>query len=208
MAGNGVVTLSGSVSSEAERSAIAGDAASVNGVRTVVNNSPCSRRMLQTAAQSAAASEPPSPSPAQPSAPLPTIHSGRPSAARQSGSRRAAGNVPLTQADAMAQQRNSPAAQNRRLRHRLRLSPHLCLHRLRRELPSPMAPYSRFACWTRSIPRRQIPVTLSGQRSIHRSRWTEESSSPPTRMSSDAWSMLKPRDASKGRGCSPLSSPM
>ena len=38
LAANGVITLSGSVSSEAERSAVASDAANVSGVRTVVNN--------------------------------------------------------------------------------------------------------------------------------------------------------------------------
>jgi len=53
-AANGVVTLSGNVSSDAARSAAANDAAQVEGVRTVVNN-------LRVAAPvTAASSEPPS----------------------------------------------------------------------------------------------------------------------------------------------------
>ena len=57
-AANGVVTLSGPVSSDAERSAAAADAASAAGVRTVVNN--LSVAPPQAAPQTAAA-EPPAP---------------------------------------------------------------------------------------------------------------------------------------------------
>ena len=56
LAANGVVTLSGSVNSDAERSAVASDAASVNGVRTVVNN-----LTVQPADASADQNEPQSP---------------------------------------------------------------------------------------------------------------------------------------------------
>jgi hypothetical protein len=62
-AGNGVVTLSGTVASDAERSAAASDAAQVEGVKTVVNN-------LQVAPPVTASVQPPPPEPqAQPEPP-------------------------------------------------------------------------------------------------------------------------------------------
>ncbi len=62
-ANNGVVTLSGSVSSDAARNAAANDAAQVEGVKTVVNN-------LEVGTASAANNAPPAPEPAA-SAPAP-----------------------------------------------------------------------------------------------------------------------------------------
>ena len=70
---NGVVTLSGSVASDATRTAAANDAAQVSGVKTVVNN------LTVGAAQTAANTEPaqpapaaaPTPEPAAPPAPEP-----------------------------------------------------------------------------------------------------------------------------------------
>ncbi len=76
-ASNGVVTLSGNVSSDAERAAAAGDAAQVAGVRTVVNN-------LENSAPTDAAAQPPQeqqPVAEQPAQPEPTQKS---SAARAS----------------------------------------------------------------------------------------------------------------------------
>jgi hypothetical protein len=112
LAANGVVTLSGTVNSEAERGAVASDAASVNGVRTVVNN-----LTVQAADTSAAQSEPPAavvdqqPSPAPSPAPQPA---NKPSAARQSAKNQASGqgNAPFTQAQAMQQQYSPEPAQN------------------------------------------------------------------------------------------------
>lgn len=62
-ANNGVVTLSGSVSSDAARNAAANDAAQVEGVKTVVNN-------LEVGTATAASNAPPAPEPAA-SAPAP-----------------------------------------------------------------------------------------------------------------------------------------
>ena len=124
LAANGVVTLSGSVNSDTERSAVASDAASVNGVRTVVNN-----LTVQPADASAAQNEPPSPAvDQQPSSTANQAPAGpqwfcratqrpatKPSAARQNGNNPDSGqqNAPFTQADAMRQQQNSPElAQN------------------------------------------------------------------------------------------------
>lgn len=96
-AANGVVTLSGSVGSDAERSAVATDAASVNGVRTVVNN-----LTVQPADTTAAQNQPPAPDVSQPSpvqqAPAPTR------SAKPSGGSANQNNNPLSQADAMKQQ--------------------------------------------------------------------------------------------------------
>lgn len=112
LAGNGVVTLSGSVNSDAERNAVASDAATVAGVRTVVNNlvvQPADASAAQNELQSLATSEQPSPAPTQPPASQPAnttrgVSTRKPSAARQSANQ-ASG---LTQADAMAQQGNTP----------------------------------------------------------------------------------------------------
>ena len=65
---NGIVTLSGQVASDAERSAIASDAAQVQGVKTVVNN-------LTVA--SAAAQPAPAPAPVEASKPEPVKSSAR-----------------------------------------------------------------------------------------------------------------------------------
>ena len=62
-ANNGVVTLSGAVSSDAARNAAANDAAQVEGVKTVVNN-------LEVSAATASNNMPPAPEPAA-SAPAP-----------------------------------------------------------------------------------------------------------------------------------------
>jgi hypothetical protein len=68
-ASNGVVTLSGSVSSDAERSAAAADAAAVPGVRTVVNNLTVAPQQSQT--ESAVVEVPERPAPAVAPAPTP-----------------------------------------------------------------------------------------------------------------------------------------
>jgi len=120
LAANGVVTLSGSVGSEAERSAAAGDAAGVSGVRTVVNNltvQPAQASMPQNEPQPAFANQPPVQTQTQPPASEPaaepaattrskTAH--KPSATGQSRARHtfAQNNAPLTQADAMRQQQS------------------------------------------------------------------------------------------------------
>jgi hypothetical protein len=64
-ASNGVVTLSGSVGNDAERSAVASDAAQVEGVKTVVNNLESSAPTVAAADQQPSALEPPQPEPAQ-----------------------------------------------------------------------------------------------------------------------------------------------
>lgn len=116
LAANGVVTLSGSVGSEAERSAVAGDAATVNGVRTVVNNlvvQTADASAPQSDSQSANANQPPPPQDQPASQPATTtrgISARKPSPARQNGSNQGNGqsNAPMTQADAMRQQGNAP----------------------------------------------------------------------------------------------------
>jgi hypothetical protein len=109
LAANGVVTLSGSVNSDAERSAVASDAASVNGVRTVVNNltvQPADASAAQDEPQSPAVGQQPSSTASQAPAPQPAT---KPNAARQNGKSLASAqdNAPLTQAEAMRQQQNS-----------------------------------------------------------------------------------------------------
>lgn len=66
-ASNGVVTLSGDVGSDAERTAVAGDAAQVEGVKTVVNNLETSAPIMAVAQppQQPAVQEPPPPEPVQ-----------------------------------------------------------------------------------------------------------------------------------------------
>ena len=113
LAANGVVTLSGSVNSDAERSAVAGDAASVNGVRTVVNNltvQPADASADQNEPQSPALDQQPASTANQAPAPGPAKRPAtKPSAARQSGNNQGQPqNAPFTQADAMRQQQNSP----------------------------------------------------------------------------------------------------
>lgn len=117
LAAKGVVTLSGSVSSDAERSAVAGDAASVSGVRTVVNNlvvQPADASLLQNDTQSASASQPPTPVQSQSPASQPATTtrgiSHKPSAAGQTSLGQSSGqnSAPLSQADAMQQQANAP----------------------------------------------------------------------------------------------------
>jgi hypothetical protein len=113
LAANGVVTLSGSVNSEAERSAVASDAANVTGVRTVVNNltvQPADASNAQPQPQSPNPGQPPVLPPSQPSASQPATTtrgiSHKPSAAGQSSANQGniqANNAPLTQADAMQQ---------------------------------------------------------------------------------------------------------
>jgi hypothetical protein len=63
---NGVVTLSGSVMSDAERAAAASQAASVEGVKTVVNNLAVAPAAMQTAAPEAVQEPAPSMTPAKP----------------------------------------------------------------------------------------------------------------------------------------------
>lgn len=116
LAANGVVTLSGAVASEAERSAVASDAASVNGVRTVVNNltvQPADASVAPSEPQSTAANQQPAP-PVQSGsqfAPQPATASrgvssrNKPSASRQANP---PDNSSMTQAEAM-RQRNSSA---------------------------------------------------------------------------------------------------
>ena len=113
LAANGVVTLSGSVNSDAEHSAVASDAASVNGVRTVVNNltvQPADASEAQNEPESPAVSQQqPSSTPSQTPVRRPAT---KPSAARQSGNTYATGSAPLTQAEAMQQQNPPEQAQN------------------------------------------------------------------------------------------------
>jgi len=101
LAANGVVTLSGSVSSEAERSAVAGDAASVSGVRTVVNNLTVRAVDLATAQNEAPPVSANPPPPASGSATPPR----KPSAATPKKPIEFVfkDSIPLTQADAMRQ---------------------------------------------------------------------------------------------------------
>jgi BON domain-containing protein len=73
---NGVVTLSGNVSSDAARNAAANDAAQVEGVKTVVNN-------LQVTPASAQNTEPQQMEPEQPPAPEPSRPSARKPAPRR-----------------------------------------------------------------------------------------------------------------------------
>jgi hypothetical protein len=61
---NGVITLSGNVASDAERVAVASDAAQIKGVRTVVNNLQLTPPPAETAAAPSPASEP-APAPAR-----------------------------------------------------------------------------------------------------------------------------------------------
>jgi hypothetical protein len=109
LAANGVVTLSGSVSNEAERSAVAGDAANVSGVRTVVNN-----LTVQPADASAPQKAPPNvPPPSSAGRQLATTTPGvsarKPSAGSQKSAPQTAQNsAPMTQADAMRQANNQP----------------------------------------------------------------------------------------------------
>jgi hypothetical protein len=112
LASNGVVTLSGTVGSDFERSTVAGDAANVNGVRTVVNN-----LTVQTAdASTPQDQQQPAPQDQQPNASQPTtatqgVSSRKPSPSKQNGQNYS--QPPMTQADAMAQQRDAAnAAQN------------------------------------------------------------------------------------------------
>jgi hypothetical protein len=115
LAANGVVTLSGSVGSDGERSAAASDAASVSGVRTVVNNLTVqpTDAAIQNAAPTNDASQQPAPPQNQPPASQPattarSIGSRKPSAAGQNRSEQ--GNAPTSQADAMKNAQES--AQN------------------------------------------------------------------------------------------------
>ncbi len=110
MAANGVVTLSGTVGSDAERAAAASDAATVSGVRTVVNNLTVD---TSTAAQNAPSSVPPpstdqgSAAASQPATTTRGVSARKPGAAQNgsvSGQQQAS--APGSQADAMAQQRN------------------------------------------------------------------------------------------------------
>ncbi|HZU23631.1 MAG TPA: BON domain-containing protein, partial [Terriglobales bacterium] len=80
---HGIVTLAGTVASEAERDAAAADAAKVDGVKTVVNN-------LSTAPVQAAEAAPVAPTQLEPPAPepVPTRSSRRPSAYRERTSSR------------------------------------------------------------------------------------------------------------------------
>ena len=94
LAAKGVVTLSGQVGSDSERNAAAGDAASIQGVRTVVNNlsvQPADNSMAQ-----AQPSENQPPAPAAPSAPEPKH---KPRAGRQADDSQPA--PPMNQAAAM-----------------------------------------------------------------------------------------------------------
>ncbi|HVJ05043.1 MAG TPA: BON domain-containing protein [Candidatus Saccharimonadales bacterium] len=115
-AANGVVTLSGVVTSEAERSAAANDAATVSGVRTVVNNlsvQSADAYVPQNAPQPAdssqqAAPPPPSQPPAsQPATSTRGVSARKPSAASQPGNQAPQSGYG-SQADRMAQQRNEP----------------------------------------------------------------------------------------------------
>ena len=83
-ANNGVVTLTGNVSSDAARNAAANDAAQVDGVKTVVNN-------LQVAPTTASNTQPDE-QPQEASSPEPVRHESRRSARRSSLSHRVARN--------------------------------------------------------------------------------------------------------------------
>jgi hypothetical protein len=115
LAANGVVTLSGYVSSEAERSAVAGDAANVSGVRTVVNN--LTVQPVDAATASPDAGQQTAYTQSQPSASQPATTtrgiSHKPSAGQnrttQSGTQN---NAPQTQAEAMRQSNQPEPAQN------------------------------------------------------------------------------------------------
>ncbi len=105
LAASGVVTLSGTVNSEVERSAIASDAASVSGVRTVVNNltvQPAEALAVPNEPQAPAASQQPA---SQPEAPTRVR---KPTPSRQSGAGHYRhNNVPPSQNDRLAQQTNT-----------------------------------------------------------------------------------------------------
>ncbi len=69
---NGIVTLSGTVANENERTAAASQAAQVSGVKTVVNNlevAPATNAQAQPTPQAASAEEPPAPEPARAATP-------------------------------------------------------------------------------------------------------------------------------------------
>jgi hypothetical protein len=115
LAAQGVVTLSGSVSSDAERGAVAKDAAAVTGVRTVVNNltvQPGDTSAAQNQPQStdanqqAAQTQPPV---QQTTGTMQGTSSHKPRAAGQSTNQ---GNIPQTQAEAMQQQQQYDQAQS------------------------------------------------------------------------------------------------
>lgn len=111
LAASGVVTLSGSVNSEAERSAIASDAASIGGVRTVVNNLTVQSANASAApneSQSPAVNQQPAPTASQPPASQPATPARvrKPSASRQSSQYRQ-NSAPPSQTDTMGQQRNT-----------------------------------------------------------------------------------------------------
>ena len=118
LAANGVVTLSGAVSSDAERSAAAGDAAAVTGVRTVVNNltvQPIDAAAAQNQPTPDMSQQQPATAQNQPPAAQPST-SRKPSAGYQGQPQGQAsqGNAPFTQADAMknAQDAAQDAQQN------------------------------------------------------------------------------------------------
>ena len=77
-ANNGIVTLSGNVSSDAERMAAAGDAATVNGVKTVVNNLQVQQVQQAQATPTPAAAEQPAPVPVTSAAPANQIREKEP----------------------------------------------------------------------------------------------------------------------------------
>jgi hypothetical protein len=82
-AASGVVTLSGTVTSDAERNAAANDAAAIAGVKTVINNLEVDTSSRPSASVPAAASPTPSPAPASAplvgnSTPSPKVASDRP----------------------------------------------------------------------------------------------------------------------------------
>ncbi len=122
-AANGVVTLSGAVTSEAERSAAANDAAMVAGVKTVVNNlsvQTADASVPQNAPQSAESSQstaPPQPSQptSQPATTTRGVSARKPSASEQrrnQANQSGYGSGYGSQADMMAQQGNSAQQQN------------------------------------------------------------------------------------------------
>src|SRR6266568_371271 len=114
-AANGVVTLSGAVTSEAERSAAANDAATVSGVRTVVNNlsvQSAEAYAPQNAPQPADSSQQAAPPPpSQPPASQPATTTRGVSARKPSGASQRGNQAPQSgygsQADRMAQQQNA-----------------------------------------------------------------------------------------------------
>ncbi len=104
---NGVVTLSGNVNSEAERTAAAQDAAGIDGVKTVVNNLTTQSAQAQPAP---AVQEETQPATETKPATKPAMREHRPSARRESSNSNTAGSNSMTSAPATSPSANTAVA--------------------------------------------------------------------------------------------------